>query len=84
VHEADHSPPSSSDLKNGGAIPPLPIRLFGVVIDEVYASKTSHFYMWGRDSLDEGRITLPFSAGEGDFLFFTASTSALGPSESPA
>jgi hypothetical protein len=23
-HEADHSPPSSAEVKNGGAIPPLP------------------------------------------------------------
>jgi hypothetical protein len=23
-HEADHSPPSSTEIKNGGAIPPVP------------------------------------------------------------
>jgi hypothetical protein len=23
-HEADHSPPSSADIKSGGVIPPLP------------------------------------------------------------
>jgi hypothetical protein len=23
-HEADHSPPSSAEVKNGGALPPLP------------------------------------------------------------
>jgi hypothetical protein len=31
--EADHSPPSSAEFKNGGAIPPLPIRLHGVVMN---------------------------------------------------
>jgi hypothetical protein len=30
--EADHSPPSSAEVKNGGAIPPLPVRLHGVVL----------------------------------------------------
>ena len=30
--EADRSHPSSAEVKNGGAIPPLPIRLDGVVI----------------------------------------------------
>jgi hypothetical protein len=29
--EADHSPPSSAKVKNGGAMPPLPIRLHGMV-----------------------------------------------------
>jgi hypothetical protein len=27
------SPPSSADVKNGGAIPPLPLRLYGVVLN---------------------------------------------------
>jgi hypothetical protein len=31
-HEADHSPPSSAEVKNGGAIPPLPIHLHKVVL----------------------------------------------------
>jgi hypothetical protein len=31
--EADHSPPSSAEVKNGGAIPPLPLRLHGVVLN---------------------------------------------------
>jgi hypothetical protein len=31
--EADHSPPSSAEVKNGGAIPPLPIRLHGAVLN---------------------------------------------------
>jgi hypothetical protein len=31
--EADDSPPSSSEIKNGGAVPPLPIRLHGVVLN---------------------------------------------------
>jgi hypothetical protein len=30
--EADHSPPSSTEVKNGRAIPPLHIRLQGVVL----------------------------------------------------
>jgi hypothetical protein len=29
----DHSSPSNANAKNGGAIPPLPIRLNGVVIN---------------------------------------------------
>jgi hypothetical protein len=31
--EADHSPPSSAEVKNGGAIPPLPICLYGIVFN---------------------------------------------------
>jgi hypothetical protein len=31
-HEADHSPPSSTKVKNGGAIPPLHIHLHGMVV----------------------------------------------------
>jgi hypothetical protein len=31
--EADHSPPSSAEVKNGGAIPPLPIRLNHVALN---------------------------------------------------
>jgi hypothetical protein len=27
VREADHTPPSSAEVNNGGVIPPLPIRL---------------------------------------------------------
>jgi hypothetical protein len=30
VSETDHSPPSSAEVKNGGAMPPLPIRLHNV------------------------------------------------------
>jgi hypothetical protein len=33
VRESDHSPPSSAEVKNGGAIPPLPIRLRGVMLN---------------------------------------------------
>jgi hypothetical protein len=32
-HEADHSPPSSMEVKNGGDIPSLPQRLHGVVFN---------------------------------------------------
>jgi hypothetical protein len=31
--EVDHSPPSSVEVNNGGAIPPLFIRLHGVVVN---------------------------------------------------
>jgi hypothetical protein len=31
--EADHSPPPSFEVKNRGAIPPLPIHLYGVVLN---------------------------------------------------
>jgi hypothetical protein len=31
-HEPDHSPPPSPNVKNGGAIPPLPICLHGMVL----------------------------------------------------
>jgi hypothetical protein len=31
--EADFSPPSTVEVMNGGAIPPLPIRLHGVVLN---------------------------------------------------
>jgi hypothetical protein len=32
-HEADHSLPSNVEVKNGGAIPPLPPCLHGVVLN---------------------------------------------------
>jgi hypothetical protein len=32
-HEADHSSPSSAEVKNDGAIPPLPICLHGIVMN---------------------------------------------------
>jgi hypothetical protein len=31
--EADHSPGSSAEVKSGGGIPPLPIRLHGVALN---------------------------------------------------
>jgi hypothetical protein len=31
--EADRSPPSSAEIKNGGAIPPLPICVHGIVLN---------------------------------------------------
>jgi hypothetical protein len=31
--EADHSPPSSAEVKKSGALPPLPIYLHGIVIN---------------------------------------------------
>jgi hypothetical protein len=33
MRQADHSPPASVEVKNGGAIPPLPIRHNGVVLN---------------------------------------------------
>jgi hypothetical protein len=30
--ESDHSPPPSANVKNGGAIPPLPIRLIDLAL----------------------------------------------------
>jgi hypothetical protein len=30
--EAEHSPPSSDEVNNGGALPPTPIRFHGVVL----------------------------------------------------
>jgi hypothetical protein len=31
--EADNSPPSSIEVKDGGGIPPLPLRLHGIVLN---------------------------------------------------
>jgi hypothetical protein len=31
--EADHSSPSSAEIKNGGAIPPFPIYFHGVIFN---------------------------------------------------
>jgi hypothetical protein len=31
--EADHSTPSSADVRNGGAILPFPMRLHGIVLN---------------------------------------------------
>jgi hypothetical protein len=39
-HEADHSPPSSTKIKNGGAIPPLPIHLHGIVLNYLNTGTT--------------------------------------------
>jgi hypothetical protein len=33
VREADHSFPSSAEVKNCGAVPPFPLRLHGVVLN---------------------------------------------------
>jgi hypothetical protein len=41
--EADHSRPSSAEVKNGGAIPPLPIRLHGVVLNWLSTGTTLYF-----------------------------------------
>jgi hypothetical protein len=39
-HEADHSPPYNAEAKNGGAIPPLPILLNGVVFNVLSTGTT--------------------------------------------
>jgi hypothetical protein len=31
--EANHSPPSNTEVKNGGAVPPFPMHLHGVVLN---------------------------------------------------
>jgi hypothetical protein len=41
--EADYSLPSLSSSKNGGVIPPLPMRLHGVIIN--YAHTKCYFYL---------------------------------------
>jgi hypothetical protein len=33
--EADHSPPASAEVENGGAIPPLPPRFSGIVLNQL-------------------------------------------------
>jgi hypothetical protein len=34
--EANHSPPSSAEVKNGEAVPPLPIFLHGMVLNSMF------------------------------------------------
>jgi hypothetical protein len=47
--EADNSSPSSAEVKNDGAIPPLPIRLHGVVLNYIIKCRDNFtfftFYM---------------------------------------
>jgi hypothetical protein len=38
---SDHSPPSKAEVKNGGAIPPLPVHLQGIVLN--YFSTWTNF-----------------------------------------
>jgi hypothetical protein len=45
VREADHSPPSSAEAKNDGAITPLPTRLHGVVPISLGTWKTSPSFL---------------------------------------
>jgi hypothetical protein len=40
--EADHSPPPSSEVKNGRSIPPLPICLHDTVLNYLSKRKTLH------------------------------------------
>jgi hypothetical protein len=53
--EADHSPPSSAEVKNGGAVNPLPIRLHDLVVNYVVITRlTFTFYEHKCDSPLEG------------------------------
>jgi hypothetical protein len=50
--ETDHSPSNSVKVKYGGAIPPLPISFYGVVLDELSTGthlpmSTNHCYVSG-------------------------------------
>jgi hypothetical protein len=38
--KSDHSPPSSAEVKNGGAIPTFPLRLHGIMLN--YLSTITH------------------------------------------
>jgi hypothetical protein len=38
--EADHSPPSNVKIKNGEILPPLPIRLHGLVLNFIRIGTT--------------------------------------------
>jgi hypothetical protein len=42
--EVDHSLPSCVQVKNGGAIPPLPIRLYDVVLNELSTRDNFTFF----------------------------------------
>jgi hypothetical protein len=44
--EADHSPPSSAEVKNGGSMPLPPIRLHGVVLNELSQNTTFTIYIF--------------------------------------
>jgi hypothetical protein len=44
--EVDHSPSSSAKVKNGRAIPPLPMHLYGVVHDELSMRKALSLPMY--------------------------------------
>jgi hypothetical protein len=39
-HEADHKLPSSAEIKNGGGIPPLSMRLHSVVLNQLSKGTT--------------------------------------------
>jgi hypothetical protein len=41
--EADHSPPSSDEVKNDGATPPLPLSLHDTVLNELSTGTTFTF-----------------------------------------
>jgi hypothetical protein len=43
--EADHSAPFSGEVKNGGAIPPLPIRLHCVALNQLDRGITLTFIL---------------------------------------
>jgi hypothetical protein len=44
--EADRSPPSSAKVKNGGAIPPLPTCLHGIVLNELIKHRDNFTFFY--------------------------------------
>jgi hypothetical protein len=47
--EADHSPPSSAEVKKSGVIPPLPIRLHDVMLNSLNTGTIIPFFTWYGD-----------------------------------
>jgi hypothetical protein len=43
--KSDHSPPSTDDVKNNGAIPPLPIRLYGIVLNYIIKNRDNFKFL---------------------------------------
>jgi hypothetical protein len=46
--KADHSPPANVQVKNGGAIPPLPICLNGEVLNLLDTGMLPFYILWRR------------------------------------
>jgi hypothetical protein len=43
--DADYPPPSSAEVKNGGTIPPLTIRIHGLELNQLSTGTTLPFYI---------------------------------------